>query len=132
MDLAVPASILADGDRGGLEEVATELYEWLSLVRLGSPRAAAKDDIDPYLSRYRAPGDSEGHMHVCRLSWQGFASASWLRGLLVDVLVSCPPQSWFSLSSTAFSKDVNRGSDEVTILKPPGATGEYLMWEMKH
>lgn len=129
--MVVPASILADGDRSGLEEVATDLYEWLSLIRLESPRAAANDEIDSYLSRYRAPGNVDGQMQVFKMSWQGFLSAGWVRDLLIDVLVSSPSQSWFAVSSTAFSKGVVGSCDELTFLRPSGAAGEYLMWETK-
>ncbi|CAM1507392.1 Fc.00g070330.m01.CDS01 [Cosmosporella sp. VM-42] len=53
--LDIPIEILATGDRTALEETTTEFYEWLSLIRLGSPRVEPHDDIDPYLSRYRIP-----------------------------------------------------------------------------
>ncbi|KAL7936423.1 ribonuclease P 40kDa subunit domain-containing protein [Trichoderma chlorosporum] len=53
--LRVPSTILAQGDREALEYSATEMYEWLSLVRLESPRVEEGDTIDPYLSRYSPP-----------------------------------------------------------------------------
>lgn len=131
VELAMPAAVLADGDRGGLEEVSTELYEWLSLLRLESPRVSADDDIDPYLSRYSAPPRIDGEMQICKISWQGFMSAGWLRELLVDILASCPSQSWFALGSTGFSLGVTGSCNEVTLLRPPRASGEYLMWDIK-
>ncbi|KAK5996616.1 hypothetical protein PT974_01953 [Cladobotryum mycophilum] len=56
--LQLPSEMLAEGDQEGLEEIATDIYEWLSLVRLESPRVTANDSIDPYLSRgsYPQPG----------------------------------------------------------------------------
>ncbi|KAM0449968.1 hypothetical protein ACHAO4_006845 [Trichoderma viride] len=55
ISLRIPSTILAQGDRESLEYSATEMYEWLSLVRLESPRIVTGDTIDPYLSRYSPP-----------------------------------------------------------------------------
>lgn len=130
--LAVPSSILSNGDRPALEETATELYEWLSLIRLQSPRIAASDTIDPYLSRYTAPStDAGGHTQVCMLSWQGCIAAGWLRDLVTDVLTACSPQQWFSISATGFSRTIPGNSNDLTLLRPSGAAGEYLMWETR-
>ncbi|KFA63918.1 hypothetical protein S40285_03779 [Stachybotrys chlorohalonatus IBT 40285] len=54
--LALPRQVLKNLDRTSLEEVATDIYEWLSLIRLDSPRVEVHDKIDPYLSQYSAPG----------------------------------------------------------------------------
>ncbi|KAF5588698.1 ribonuclease P MRP subunit POP1 [Fusarium pseudocircinatum] len=129
--LNVDPEILSENDRESLEYFATEVYEWFSLIRLGSSRVEPRDSIDPYLSRYSVPGDDPKESKVCKLSWEGFMSAQWLRGLLMDVLVACPSRTWFSLSATSFSRSVSGNSDDLTILRPPSATGRYLMWEIK-
>ncbi|KAF5574808.1 ribonuclease P MRP subunit POP1 [Fusarium pseudoanthophilum] len=129
--LDVDPEILSENDRESLEHFATEVYEWFSLIRLGSSRVEPHDSIDPYLSRYSVPGDDPKEAKVCKLSWEGFMSAQWLRGLLMDVLVACPSRTWFSLSATSFSRSVSGNSDDLTILRPPSATGRYLMWETK-
>ncbi|KAF4433091.1 ribonuclease P MRP subunit POP1 [Fusarium acutatum] len=129
--LDVDPEILSENDRESLEYFATEVYEWFSLIRLGSSRVEPRDSIDPYLSRYSVPGDDPKESKVCKLSWDGFMSAQWLRGLLMDVLVACPSRTWFSLSATSFSRSVSGNSDDLTILRPPSATGRYLMWETK-
>lgn len=109
------------------------MYEWLSLIRLQSPRVQADDKIDPYLSRYQAPEGSTGQANVCKVTWQGFISPDQARKILVGLLTSSPPKSWFSFSATAFSMSVSGSSDEVTVLRPAAAgTGEYLMWEIKN
>lgn len=131
VSLSVPPQVLAEGDRLDLELAATDLYEWLSLIRLESPRVEASDDIDPYLCRYQAPNDATGQMRVCKMSWQGFISTSWLRELLTNILTTCPSQSWFSLSATEFSKNFPGRGNELSLLRPPNAPGEYIMWEMK-
>ncbi|KAI6768200.1 hypothetical protein HG530_006209 [Fusarium avenaceum] len=129
--LEVDPEVLAENDREALEWFATESYEWISLVRLGSPRVESQDSIDPYLSRYCVPGEATSASKICKLSWEGFMSAPWLRGLLMEVLAACPSGTWFSLSATCFSKSMSGNSDDLTILKPPNAAGKYLMWETK-
>ncbi|KAI1029573.1 hypothetical protein LB503_007976 [Fusarium chuoi] len=129
--LDVDPEVLSGNDRESLEYFATEVYEWFSLIRLGSSRVEPHDSIDPYLSRYSVPGNDPKESKVCKLSWEGFMSAQWLRGLLMDVLVACPSRTWFSLSATSFSRSVSGNSDDLTILRPPSAAGRYLMWETK-
>lgn len=129
----ISPEILANGDRPGLDYQATELYEWLSLIRLQSPRVQADDDIDPYLSRYQAPEGSTGKANVCKVSWQGFISPDKARKILAEVIRTSPSKSWFSFTAAAFSTSASSSSDEVTILRPADAeTGEYLMWEIRN
>ncbi|KAJ3528176.1 hypothetical protein NM208_g10324 [Fusarium decemcellulare] len=130
-NLDVDPEVLASSDRDGLEYFATDCYEWVSLIRLGSPRVEQNDSIDPYLSRYCVPGDANSKAKVCKLSWQGFISAQWLRSLLLDILVTCPSGAWFSLSATSFSRSIPGNSNDLTILRPSAAAGKYLMWETK-
>lgn len=111
--------------------VASDLYEWLSLIRLESPRVRAGDHVDPYLSRYRAPGDASGQMEVCRVSWQGFISTQWVRGLLAALVTKCPSQAWFSLNATELAKNIYATGNEISLVRPQGASDEYLMWEIK-
>ncbi|KAK4078231.1 uncharacterized protein Triagg1_3247 [Trichoderma aggressivum f. europaeum] len=110
--LRIPSTILAQGDREALEYSATDMYEWLSLVRLESPRVVAGDAIDSYLSRYAPPGaDSTADQ--------------------VQVFTNCPSQSWFALSGTTFSRNILGGCNELSFLRPPESSGEFLMWETK-
>lgn len=128
---SIPSSILAEGNRSDLEITTSELYEWFSLIRLGSPRVKASDCIDSYISRYQAPRDASGQRTVCKMSWQGFISTQWVRELLSTLLTTCPSQAWFSLSATEFSRTMPATGNEVTLLRPLHATEEYLMWEIK-
>lgn len=133
ISLQMPSEILAQGDRESLEYFATETYEWLSLVRLESPRIVAGDTIDPYLSRYSPPevDSATAQTQVCKLSWQGLLSSRWLQGLFVDIVTSCPSQSWFALSATTFSRNILGGCSELTFVRPLESSGEFLMWEIK-
>lgn len=112
------------------EELATDLYEWLSLVRLASPRVEAADEIDSYLSGYRVPGDAPGDCGVRRVSWRGFMPGAWVRDVLVRVLVAVPGRSWVGFSATAFGKGPGDEA-ECTFFRPPESGGEYLFWEMR-
>lgn len=132
-DVLIPAEIVANGDRQSLELFATEIYEWLSLVRLMSPRVAAGDDVDSFLSRYEIPSDwaPSAQTNMCKLTWQGFFPAIWVRNLLLDVLTTVPSRDWLSLSATSFSKGLVGGSTEVSFLRQPTSPSHYLMWEIK-
>ncbi|KAK4161846.1 ribonuclease P 40kDa subunit-domain-containing protein [Cladorrhinum sp. PSN259] len=116
--------------REDFEYFTTELYEWLSLVRLGSPRVTAKDQIDPYLSRYQVP--EGGHpARICKISWQGFSSPSWSHQRLMDLIAVLPSKTWFSFSTSTFSKGLTGDNSECTVLRVPDSRGEFLLWEVK-
>ncbi len=121
------------GGRAGFEDFAVDIYEWLSLVRLESPRVDPKDNIDSYLSLYQAPGDPENQKEakICKISWEGLLSPSWTRATLVDLIVALPRRTWFSLSMTTFPTGMAGGNSDCTILRPPNAPGEYILWEVK-
>ena len=42
------------------DEHVADIFEWLSLLSLESPRILSADTIDPYLSRYEVPGSDAG------------------------------------------------------------------------
>ncbi|KAJ4300162.1 hypothetical protein N0V88_002831 [Collariella sp. IMI 366227] len=117
-------------DKEDFEDFATGLYEWLSLVRLQSPRIQVGDQIDPYLSRYEVQ-DAEGEGKLCKVSWQGFLSPSWSRQMLMEIIKALPAKAWFSFSTTTFSRGLAGDNAECTILRPPNSSGEYLMWEVR-
>jgi ribonuclease P/MRP protein subunit RPP40 len=135
IDVTIPkltpdASFLTSGGREDFDDFATGLYEWLALVRLQSPRVQVGDQIDPYLSRYQVPEGGEAG-RICKISWQGFLAPSWSRQALIDIITALPSKTWFSLSTTTFSKGLAGDNSECTILRPPNSSGEYLMWEVK-
>lgn len=125
--------MVASGSRDEYEEFATDIYEWLSLLRLESPRILSSDNIDPYLSRYRVPGGSEARQpdSVCMISWQGFLSSAWARKTLVDVILALPAKTWFSFNATTFSSGMIAESSEFTLIRPPESPREYFVWEVK-
>lgn len=131
--LKLEASIVAEEQTDGYEEFATEIYEWLALVRLQSPRVESSDEVDPYLCRYQVPGESGQHQEakLCKLTWEGFLSPSWARKTLVDLVLALPPKTWFSFSATTFPAGMMADGSECTFLRPPNSAGEYVMWEVK-
>ncbi|KAI1382951.1 ribonuclease P 40kDa subunit [Hypoxylon trugodes] len=130
--LKPPPAILSSQNRPDLDEFATDLYEWISLIRLGSPRVNVDDKIDPYLSGYAVPGESEMQEgKLCRISWQGFIPPKWTHRILADVILALPSKSWFSLSATSFARGLVGDSADCTILRPPNSPGEYFVWDIK-
>lgn len=109
------------------------MYEWLSLVRLQSPRVMAGDNIDPYLSRYQVPDDDDKAVDAkfSMIRWQGFLTADWVRQLLVDILTTLPSHTPFALSATSFCKGTVGDSSEIAFMRPRNAPDHYLMWEVK-
>ncbi|UNI19206.1 Ribonuclease P [Purpureocillium takamizusanense] len=134
--MEIPPSTLSNGDRQALEGAAADLYEWLCLVRLQSPRTAIDDKIDPYLSRYKAPagdvGTTHGSINVCLIRWQGLISPHWFRGLVTDVIGVRAPAQWFSASATGFANDIAGTGNDLTLLCPSKSKGEYLMVATKN
>lgn len=66
------------------EDWALEIYEWLSLVAMKSPRILSEDTIDPFLSRYQVPDNDSGKaLNTLILTWTGFIPAMWIRHLFV-------------------------------------------------
>lgn len=93
-----------------LHDWALEMYEWISLVVVDSPRVSVMDSIDPFLSRYQPPqGDSRGRDHgVLKLvstTWTGFLPSDWIMGLFVDVLWVSRLPSYSSRITDASSSD---------------------------
>ncbi|KAI8956316.1 ribonuclease P 40kDa subunit [Xylaria longipes] len=131
--LGIPSAVLADQTRQELNDYATEVYEWISLVRLESPRVNLLDNIDPYLSTYAVPGDlsenNEGRL--CKISWQGFIPPSWAANTLAELIRTLPPKAWFSFSTTPFSRVAIGYGADCTIMRPPSSPGEYVLWEIK-
>ncbi|CAK7562468.1 MAG: hypothetical protein SEPTF4163_000314 [Sporothrix epigloea] len=143
--LGRPPSLLVGGgagsDRLETEEAVVELYEWLSLVRLGSPRVGAADSIDPYLSRYAVPvsdineSSTPSVGDLCILRWCGFFSPTWACQTLLSALVAMPTSSanaWLAMSVSGFatSKSLTGESAECTYFRPSDAPSEYLLWEV--
>ncbi|KAI1401305.1 ribonuclease P 40kDa subunit [Hypoxylon fuscum] len=131
--LKPPPAILDRKNSLDLDEFATDIYEWLSLIRLDSPRVNGDDKVDPYLSGYAVPGDPEDVQKgkLCRISWQGFIPPKWTQHTLVDVIHALPSKSWFSLSTTSFVRGITGDSADCTILRPPNSTGDYFLWDIK-
>ncbi len=93
------------GNRDEFEEFAADVYEWFSLLRLGSPRLDPNGYIDPYLSRYQVPGTPQDwkDSKLARITWTGFLTPTWAKATLIDLITAIPSRTWCSLSSTTFS-----------------------------
>lgn len=129
--LQPPRDMSASSD--DFRDMASDLYEWLSLVSLQSPRLEASDDIDPYLSRYTPPSPQGGHQEpqaLAQMTWQGFMSGAVAHDTLITVLQKATPQMWFSISANSFAGNLAVSCKDCTILKLPGPSNEYMLWEI--
>ena len=80
--------INATSAKADFEGWALDIYEWLGLVALQSPRVQASDNIDPYLSRYHIPAADNEFPKPCNLvtlSWKALLPASWVRDLFITL-----------------------------------------------
>lgn len=115
-------------------DFAVEIYEWLSLISLGSPRVNAQDQIDPFLSRY-SPPSAEAHnfnvTEVVKITWSGFLSSSWAHKIFVQALLAAKSEMWFSFAMLGFNESIPRECGDCTILKLAGARNEYVLWEVE-
>lgn len=139
MTVAIPPlkpeiEVASPMQREDYEEYATDVYEWLSMARLESPRILSGDHIDPYLSRYQVPGNNIEQLpptKICKITWEGFFGSDWARRILVDVMLALPSKAWFSLSATTVSTGLVAQNTDCTFLRLPNSPGEYFMWEVK-
>jgi len=129
--LRPPSTLDAEsGYVADFEDFAIETHEWLSLISLNSPRVNQEDSVDPFISRYTPPGGTITGSKLVKVTWQGFFSSSWAHGLLVEALQAVPSTSWFSLFVVGFGSDWLGDTKDCTILKPPNAPNEYILWEV--
>ncbi|CAN8101714.1 unnamed protein product [Discula destructiva] len=131
--LQPPSALFTDTDTQDLPDAVGEMYEWLSLMRLQSPRISSTDSIDPYLSRYRVPGeaDEQSPAKLCVVTWEGLLAPCFARQTLVETILGLPSRGWFSMTVSTFSKTLLGDAAEVTFLRPPKCPGEFLQWEIK-
>jgi len=115
---------------------ATEIYEWLSLISLSSPRVNAADQIDPFLSRYALPSSSATpeQYELVKITWSGFLSAKWIHETFFNILLAngsvSNGKTWFSYGVCGFHGSWSSDSRDGLILKLPGPSGEYILWDV--
>ncbi|KAL2430812.1 hypothetical protein ABEF95_013579 [Exophiala dermatitidis] len=89
-----------------VQESILDLFEYIDMLALGSPRLDAFDHIDPFISRYRVPDqdqDQDTHtnaaaatgisttspsksIQVMTLTWTGLIPIEWILELLCEVI----------------------------------------------
>ena len=78
--------VLENMSEGDLQEYCGSLSEWIAMVQMASPRLSGEDDVDPYLSRYAAPGADEGQASdLMSLKWHGLISSRWIMQLFLNL-----------------------------------------------
>lgn len=112
------------------EDFAIEIHEWLSMVLLSSPRIRPDDKTDPFLSRYVAPGVPMTGSKLVKLTWSGFLPPTWAHKVFVEALLVNPRDSWLACLLVGFGDGWSGASRDCTILRPPDAPNEYVLWEV--
>jgi ribonuclease P/MRP protein subunit RPP40 len=138
IDVEVPRLQPPEGHRDMYEDdfsdFSVEIYEWLSVISLESPRVVPNDRIDPFLSRYSPPpaeSPKPSVTELVKISWKGFTSSSWAHKIFVQALLVAKPGVWFSFATLGFDEGIRTGGRDCTILKLPGAQNEYMLWEVE-
>lgn len=129
-----PPSESKDKFEDDFRDFAVDIYEWLSLICLESPRVDINDQIDPYLSRYVSPKPellSTETSELVKLAWQGFMSPIWAHKIFVETLLVATAKTWFSYTVSGFNEKIPDGIKDYTVLKLPGTSIEYLLWEIE-
>jgi ribonuclease P/MRP protein subunit RPP40 len=110
------------------------VYEWLSLISLGSPRVYLNDQIDPFLSRYVPPppklNDCE-KLELVKITWEGFMSSRWAHEVFVQTVLAATAKMWFGIILSGFNESFSGPSRDCIVLKLPEAGNEYVLWEVE-
>lgn len=119
---------------GNFKDFASDLHEWFSLVSLGSPRITTQDDIDVFLSRYRTPVSEDltsVPQDLVRVIWEGFMPSILAHSIFVYGAQEMSSKMWLSFSAWGFGESLSETRD-CTVLKLPGISNEYIMWEIEN
>ncbi|KAI9851447.1 MAG: hypothetical protein M1838_003636 [Thelocarpon superellum] len=145
-----------EAGKPSFDEHMTDIFEWLSLVSLRSPRIDASDTVDPYLSRYEVPGSEEAKSaRVVLLRWRGLLSARWITELWLTslrLIRKARPESWFAINVYSLGSGSPNGVNGYAILRlpsparsadgppyiganaslplPPPSPDSFVVWEM--
>lgn len=130
---ALTADLVSGAKSQELPEALSDIYEWLSLIRLQSPRVSLTDSVDPFISRYHLPTEAseQSATQICAVTWEGLLPPAFAQKLLVDVITRLPSRDWVALSMSSFSQDVRGDGPECTFFRPPETPGEYMLWEVR-
>ena len=120
-------------DRDEFEEFAMDTYEWISMVRMQSPQLQVASNVDAYVSSYEVPcrDDAVETALACKVSWHGFLSPAWVHDTLMQLFQAVPSTSWLAFTSGTIARGCGTEDSDVTILRPPAAAGEYVVWEIR-
>ncbi|KAG5952223.1 hypothetical protein E4U58_000889 [Claviceps cyperi] len=126
-----PLSFMDTG-RLDMQEIGLCVYEWLSLLKMESPRVQYGDNVDTFLSRYRVASRDREQVRICRISWVGLIGTTWFQNLVRDVMTANATEGWLSFGSNSFH-DVSLSGigSELVMLRPSTKEDQYLTWRLK-
>jgi ribonucleases P/MRP protein subunit RPP40 len=107
-NVLVPCSRFSDSKISD-EEETIEMYEWLGLAIMKSPRIRSDDDIDPYLSRYQVPefgqsisNESGLKENIIIMRWHGLIDPDFVVQQFLQAY-KAGKRTWFAISAASFS-----------------------------
>ncbi|KAG5932285.1 hypothetical protein E4U60_005337 [Claviceps pazoutovae] len=129
--LDIGPSSFMDTGRLDMQEIGLCVYEWLSLLKLESPRVQYGDNVDTFLSRYRVASRDRKQVSICRISWVGLIGTTWFQNLVRDVMTVNATEGWLSFSSNSFC-DVSLSGigSELVMLRASTKEDQYLTWRL--
>ncbi|EXJ77447.1 hypothetical protein A1O3_09673 [Capronia epimyces CBS 606.96] len=125
-----------------LQETMLDLFEYVDMLSLASPRVQATDHVDPFISRYQVPdvsgrgytsNETRAQQPVTVMTWTGLISAQWVLDLLCAIIkqsrtarLPAPEQApWLALTVSAHrTQAVGQVDGYTVILQPDGDDGE--------
>ena len=84
----IPTSAKSTLPSEEIQETVYDLFEYVDLLSLCSPRVQKTDDVDSFISRYAVP-DVSDDTHSCSvriLTWTGLISRQWIQQLLSKLM----------------------------------------------
>ncbi|KAK6495324.1 hypothetical protein TWF481_003348 [Arthrobotrys musiformis] len=99
----IPSKTSPEYDRTVFTDWTTSLHEWLALSTLPSDRLATTDTIDPLLSRYQPPTDTNPKTSkISKISWRGFIPPEYISKIFTITQETVPIDQWYSITSHGF------------------------------
>ncbi|KAK6381650.1 hypothetical protein LTS17_004709 [Exophiala oligosperma] len=123
------------------QESIHDLFEFVDMLALASPRVQTTDNVDPFLSRYQVPDLSESTTDsrgasVKVVTWTGFVPAQWTLELLCAIIKQSRVQDlsrldraskWLGLCVTAHKVQPMGQIEGYTVLVQPEAGTDHAL-----
>lgn len=129
----VPSITVADLALLYDREESLDLYEYLQMFSLASPRVSAHDSVDPHISRYEVPAivrNKPRARNMVRVRWQGFISPQFAREIFL--LVRKEGLKVEKQKKDGEDETSGKRSEDRWIAMSAGAFGGAKAWTIMH